>query len=175
MFDIGFAELVIIGVVALLVIGPERLPGAIRTASAWLNRFRRGFNQIKQEVQQELHNDAVMQELKELRDSGSAIREETQSFAEDLRSVTRDAENTLKDGFDLHTDESKHKDETKDDAETTSANTVTDSFEMDSSATKSHATGADPEEVISSSPAPTQTVDPLVERSSAAKSGDPSD
>lgn len=105
MFDISFAELVIIGVVALLVIGPERLPGAIRTASAWLNRFRRGFNQIKQEVQQELHNDAVMQELKGLQESGEAIREETQSFAEDLRSATREAESTLKDSLKLDSDE----------------------------------------------------------------------
>ena len=64
MFDIGFAELVIIAVVGLLVIGPDRLPSAIRTGSAWLNRLRRGFNDIKQEVKQELHNDAVMQELR---------------------------------------------------------------------------------------------------------------
>ena len=46
MFDIGFAELVLVGVVGLLVIGPERLPGTIRTASLWLNRFRRSFNDI---------------------------------------------------------------------------------------------------------------------------------
>ena len=64
MFDIGFAELVVIAVVALLVIGPERLPETVRTASAWLNRLRRGFNELKMEVQQELHNDAVMRELK---------------------------------------------------------------------------------------------------------------
>ena len=60
MFDIGFAELLIIAVVALLVIGPERLPGAIRTTSAWVSRIRRGFNDIKQEVQQELHNDEIV-------------------------------------------------------------------------------------------------------------------
>lgn len=81
MFDIGFAELLIIGVVALLVIGPERLPGAIRTASAWVNRFRRSFNDIKQEVQQELHNDAVMRELREGRD---AIQRESNALRQDL-------------------------------------------------------------------------------------------
>ncbi len=64
MFDIGFTELLIVAIVGLLVIGPERLPGAIRTGSAWLGRIRRGFNDIKREVEQELHNDAVMQELK---------------------------------------------------------------------------------------------------------------
>ena len=81
MFDIGFAELVIIAVVALLVIGPERLPDAVRTASAWINRFRRSFNEIKQEVQQELHNDAVMRELRE---SGEKLRRETESLRQDL-------------------------------------------------------------------------------------------
>jgi sec-independent protein translocase protein TatB len=81
MFDIGFAELLIIGVVALIVIGPERLPGAIRTGSAWLNRFRRSFNEIKREVQQELHNDAVMRDLRE---SGEKLRRETESLRSEL-------------------------------------------------------------------------------------------
>ncbi|EED32196.1 twin-arginine translocation protein, TatB subunit [gamma proteobacterium NOR5-3] len=84
MFDIGFAELLIIGVVALIVIGPERLPDAIRTASAWLNRIRRGFNDIKQEVQQELHNDAVMKDLRALRDTGEEFRKETKALSSDL-------------------------------------------------------------------------------------------
>ena len=64
MFDIGFAELLLIGVVGLLVIGPERLPGAIRTTSAWVSRIRRGFDEVKAEVQRELHNDEIMRELK---------------------------------------------------------------------------------------------------------------
>ncbi len=81
MFDIGFAELIIIGVVALIVIGPERLPEAVRTASAWLGRIRRGFNEIKQEVQQELHNDAV---LRDLRESGEQLKRETEALRRDL-------------------------------------------------------------------------------------------
>ncbi|WOJ92620.1 Sec-independent protein translocase protein TatB [Congregibacter variabilis] len=84
MFDIGFAELLIIGVVALIVIGPERLPDAVRTASAWLNRIRRGFNDIKQEVQQELHNDAVMKDLRSLRDTGEELRKETKALSSDF-------------------------------------------------------------------------------------------
>ena len=81
MFDIGFAELVIIGVVALLVIGPERLPSTIRTASLYLNRIRRGFNEIKQEVQQELHNDAVMRDLRE---TGESLKQETQALGREF-------------------------------------------------------------------------------------------
>lgn len=82
MFDIGFAELVIIGIVALLVIGPERLPSAVRTASLWINRIRRGFNEIKAEVQQELHNDSVMQELKK---QGEQLKDDTQAIARDVQ------------------------------------------------------------------------------------------
>ena len=83
MFDIGFAELVIIGVVvSLLVIGPERLPSAIRTASLWLGKIRRGFNDIKQEVQQELHNDAVLQDL---RKTGEDLKEQAHSIHQNIQ------------------------------------------------------------------------------------------
>lgn len=87
MFDIGFAELVLVGVVGLLVIGPERLPGTIRTASLWLNRLKRGFNDIKREVQQELHNDEVMQEL---RRTGQQLKSQADEFGVSLE-ATRDS------------------------------------------------------------------------------------
>ena len=88
MFDIGFAELVIISVVALLVIGPERLPGAIRTGSLWLSKFKRGFNDIKREVQQELHNDGVMQEL---RKTGEELKEQANSIHQDVKETAESA------------------------------------------------------------------------------------
>ena len=89
MFDIGFAELVVVAVVGLLVIGPERLPGAIRTGSAWLNRFRRGFNDIKREIQQELHNDAVMQDL---RKTGEQLQQQAETLG---RSIEQDTSSPL--------------------------------------------------------------------------------
>ena len=85
MFDIGFSELVLVGIVALLVIGPERLPETLRTAMFWLNRIRRGFNEIKQEVQQELHNDAV---VRELRETGKQIKQEANTIGRDLQETT---------------------------------------------------------------------------------------
>ena len=51
-------------VVGLLVVGPEQLPGAVRTVMVWVNRFRRSFDQIRTEVRRELHNDEIMQKLK---------------------------------------------------------------------------------------------------------------
>ncbi len=79
MFDIGFSELIIVAIVGLLVIGPERLPGAIRTGSAWLSRIKRGYNDLKQEVQQELHNDAVMRELEKTRQQITAEAREVEN------------------------------------------------------------------------------------------------
>ncbi|MDY6891620.1 MAG: Sec-independent protein translocase protein TatB [Pseudomonadota bacterium] len=60
MFDIGFFELLLVGVVALLVLGPERLPLAARTCGLWLGRLRRTVGSIQNEINQELR----MEELK---------------------------------------------------------------------------------------------------------------
>jgi sec-independent protein translocase protein TatB len=46
MFGISFSELLLVGLVALLVLGPERLPGAARTAGLWIGRLKRSFNAI---------------------------------------------------------------------------------------------------------------------------------
>lgn len=101
MFDIGFTELVIVAIVGLLVIGPERLPGAIRTGSAWLGRIKRGFNDIKREVEQELHNDAVMQELKE---TGQQLQSESADLASDIRTAGEEFSAIANPGDDNKTD-----------------------------------------------------------------------
>ena len=64
MFDIGFSELIPIGVVALLVLGPDRLPGAARATGLWLRRIQRSFNTIKEDVERELGADDIRRELR---------------------------------------------------------------------------------------------------------------
>jgi len=75
MFDIGFPELILVSVVALLVMGPERLPEALRTLGLWIGRARRSFTAVKDEIEKEigmdevrrqLHNEAVMEEMKRI-------------------------------------------------------------------------------------------------------------
>jgi sec-independent protein translocase protein TatB len=105
MFDIGFAELIIIAVVSLLVIGPERLPGAVRTVSLWLGRFKRSFNEIRQEIEQELHNDAVLKDLKE-------TSEQVRSEAEDVRKSLQQAATPLSDISTLADADTPAKDDT---------------------------------------------------------------
>ena len=75
MFDIGGLELLLIAVVGLLVIGPERLPETLRTLGLWLGRLRRSFTAVKAEIEKEvgmdeikrqLHNEAVMEQMKKI-------------------------------------------------------------------------------------------------------------
>ena len=96
MFDIGFAELLLIGVVGLLVVGPEQLPGAVRTVLAWVNRFRRSFDQIRTEVRRELHNDEIMQKLKaESQQLEQQVRDTTQSVEREIQALGSEASESL--------------------------------------------------------------------------------
>jgi sec-independent protein translocase protein TatB len=63
MFDIGFAEILLVGLVALLVLGPERLPGAVRTAGLWIGRLKRSVSAIKTEVAREIGADEIRRQL----------------------------------------------------------------------------------------------------------------
>jgi len=64
MFDVGFWELALIGLVMLLVVGPERLPKIARTAGLWVGRGRRVLSSVKAEIDREVK----AQELKEILD-----------------------------------------------------------------------------------------------------------
>lgn len=64
MFDIGFLEIVVVGIVALVVLGPEKLPGTIRTVSLWIGRLRRSFNSIKTEIEKEIGADEIRRQLR---------------------------------------------------------------------------------------------------------------
>jgi len=63
MFDIGFWELIVIAVVALLVIGPERLPKVARIAGLWVGRARRTLSSVKAEIDRELKAEELKQIL----------------------------------------------------------------------------------------------------------------
>lgn len=63
MFDIGFWELLVIAVVALLVIGPDKLPGLARTAGLWLGRARHFIGSVKADIDRELRADELRRAL----------------------------------------------------------------------------------------------------------------
>jgi sec-independent protein translocase protein TatB len=68
MFDIGFSELIMVGLVSLLVIGPERLPKVARLAGFWIGKTRNMVASVKAEIKQELHAEEIRQILKEQAD-----------------------------------------------------------------------------------------------------------
>jgi sec-independent protein translocase protein TatB len=90
-FDIGFSELLLIAVIGLVVLGPERLPTAVRTASLWIGRIRRQFHEIKTEVEREigadeiraqLRNEAIMDELRQSREALESSAREIRASVE---------------------------------------------------------------------------------------------
>jgi sec-independent protein translocase protein TatB len=101
MFDIGFPELLMISVVALLVIGPEKLPETIRSISLWIGRLQRSFANIRQEIENEigadeiraqLHNEGIMKDLenaqKTIRDVQTDVNTKLRSAEEEARAVS---------------------------------------------------------------------------------------
>ncbi len=90
MFDVGFFELVLVGVVALLVIGPERLPKVARTAGLWIGKGRRVLASVKAEIEQELRAEELKRILEEQAKSTPVheILEEGREQLETLRTET---------------------------------------------------------------------------------------
>jgi sec-independent protein translocase protein TatB len=84
MFDIGFWELCLILVVALLVFGPEKLPGAARTAGLWVGRIRRMVTTFKQDIDRELHLQEMQDSIKQ-NDSLHEFIEEAKTGLEELK------------------------------------------------------------------------------------------
>lgn len=69
MFDVGFSELCMVGLVSLLVIGPEKLPQVARVAGFWLGKMRRMVANVQAEIKEELHTEEmrrILQEQEEL-------------------------------------------------------------------------------------------------------------
>ena len=91
MFDVGFWEMAFIGVIALVVIGPERLPGVARSVGLWVGKGRRMLNEVMSDVKKEM-KEYDDEQVKTLRDdlksastsAGKALKDITQSTADSL-------------------------------------------------------------------------------------------
>ncbi len=85
MFDFSFWEFFVAAVVALIILGPSRLPGALRTLGLWIGRLRRNYYNVKTEIEREigmddvrrqLHNEQVMADVKRVEREVQAMGEE---------------------------------------------------------------------------------------------------
>lgn len=97
MFDIGALELILVGVVALIVVGPQRLPKLARTAGLWLGRGKRALQSVKEEIDREIKSEelkeilekqASIKPLESIIEEGSSVIDETGNLHQPSNSAT---------------------------------------------------------------------------------------
>jgi len=89
MIEISFGKLLLLAVVALIVLGPEKLPHAARTAGALLRRMRNGWDNVKAEVEREIQAEEIKRTLRETAESArsahDSVRDEIRGAGQDIR------------------------------------------------------------------------------------------
>jgi sec-independent protein translocase protein TatB len=95
MFDIGFSEILVIGVVALVVIGPERLPKVARTLGHMFGRLQRYVNEVKADINREMELDELRKLQSEVQSAARDIEQSVSRAAHDVESGVRSVEAQL--------------------------------------------------------------------------------
>lgn len=88
MFDIGFTEMVIVAVVALIVLGPERLPKVAKQAGQWMSKLRRYVDDVKSDINRQM-------ELDELRKLKTEVTEAAQTLHSSMQSAVSETKTEL--------------------------------------------------------------------------------
>lgn len=96
MFDISFSELLIVGIVALLVIGPERLPGVARTVGHLFGRAQRYMNDVKSDIQREIDLKEISDIKKQMEEASSSIKESVNQFGSQIQDPLNEAREAIK-------------------------------------------------------------------------------
>jgi sec-independent protein translocase protein TatB len=97
MFDIGFSELLVIAVVALLVIGPERLPKVARTAGHLFGRLQRYVNDVKADIQREVELDELKKLRSQFEDAARSVEQSVSEVDKQVRAVGDDLNKSIAD------------------------------------------------------------------------------
>ncbi len=97
MFDVGFWELTIIAVVALIVIGPERLPKVARTAGHWIGRGRRFMASVKADIDREIKAEELKQILQDQAQKANPLHEIIEETEQELDVIRRGTQKSLSD------------------------------------------------------------------------------
>jgi sec-independent protein translocase protein TatB len=87
MFDVGFSELIVIALVALIVIGPERLPRVARTLGALLGRAQRYVNDVKADIQREVDLDELKSIRSTFQDAAKSVEQSVSQVGEELQAA----------------------------------------------------------------------------------------
>lgn len=86
MFDIGFAELLVVFVVGLLILGPERLPTAAKTTGLWIRKIRRSIQSVQREINAQLDQEELQRSIQE---TNERIMRETAKFEQAAEAATQ--------------------------------------------------------------------------------------
>ena len=95
MFDVGFSEIVVIAVVALIVIGPERLPKAARTMGILFGRLQRYVNDVKADISREMELEELRKLQKEVQGAAQEFKTSVETAAQDVHAGVRSVEEQL--------------------------------------------------------------------------------
>ena len=98
MFDIGFSEIVVIAVVALIVIGPERLPKVARTLGHMFGRLQRYVSEVKADISREMELDELRKLQSQVQSAARDIEQSVSNAARDVESGVRSVESQLNEG-----------------------------------------------------------------------------
>jgi sec-independent protein translocase protein TatB len=102
MFDFGFSKLLLIGVVALIVIGPERLPRVARTLGHLYGRLQRYVTQVKADIHREMEAAELGKVKSEFENAARAFQNEVETHARDAEREIREAEMAIERSLDIH-------------------------------------------------------------------------
>src|SRR3546814_12340222 len=91
MFDVSFSELLLIGVIALIVIGPERLPGVARTIGHLVGRAQRYVNDVKSDIQREVDLGEINNLKDQMSDAANTVKAPLENVTKDLTQPAQDA------------------------------------------------------------------------------------
>ena len=98
MFDIGLSEILIVAIVALVVLGPERLPKAARLAGFWVRKARAQWYTVKAELESEMADEELKESLKaSMADLQQTLNSHQESLRHDMQALDGDLQQTLND------------------------------------------------------------------------------
>ncbi len=100
MFDMGFQEIVLIAIIALIVIGPERLPAVARNVGRWVGKTQRFVAGVKSDIANELQTDELRSMLSSQEDQIRELKDMVKETKSDLERTAKQAQDSVSEGMD---------------------------------------------------------------------------
>lgn len=106
MLDVGFSELLVFGIIALLVLGPDKLPEAARFAAKWYSKFKRAINSVQNDIDRELRlsefREQMQQEMQKIQEFEQKMQAQMQELQQQI-AVDQESHLALIDNKKIHT------------------------------------------------------------------------